>query len=217
MTNAPARVVKRASIQEIRSAELVDAAKRSIAERGLDKTTVRDVASYAGASPASIAYYFGSKEDLVLKALTEATEIFLEDAKAKVADEDTALAKLDRLAGLLLEPRSVMDVTWRLWLELRAHSVRQTWLRDVFQQGYDNWLAFVEGIIADGVADGEFRTVDTRAAAELFATASDGLSYHLLLARDEDAHALLASFRELFRSFLVAESKSGARKHAKAR
>lgn len=41
-------------------------------ERGVAKTTARDIASAAGVSLAAIGYHFGSKERLITEALTEA-------------------------------------------------------------------------------------------------------------------------------------------------
>lgn len=49
--------------------EILAAARRSFAERGFDRTTIRGVAGDAGVDAALVHHYFGSKEDLFLAAL----------------------------------------------------------------------------------------------------------------------------------------------------
>ena len=49
-------------------ASILDAARTQFAERGYDGTTVRDIAAAAAVDPALIIRYFGSKEDLFVRA-----------------------------------------------------------------------------------------------------------------------------------------------------
>jgi AcrR family transcriptional regulator len=48
---------------------ILDAARRSFAERGYDRTTIRGVAGEAGVDPALVAHYFGPKDALFGAAL----------------------------------------------------------------------------------------------------------------------------------------------------
>ncbi|GAA5092060.1 TetR/AcrR family transcriptional regulator [Nocardia iowensis] len=47
-------------------------ARKAIVERGVAKTTARDIAAAAGVSLAAIGYHFGSKEQLITEALADA-------------------------------------------------------------------------------------------------------------------------------------------------
>ncbi len=49
--------------------QILDAARRSFAERGFGATTIRAVASAADVDPSLVHHYFGSKDDLFLAAL----------------------------------------------------------------------------------------------------------------------------------------------------
>jgi AcrR family transcriptional regulator len=49
--------------------QILDAARRSFAERGFGATTIRAVASAAEVDPSLVHHYFGSKDDLFLAAL----------------------------------------------------------------------------------------------------------------------------------------------------
>jgi AcrR family transcriptional regulator len=57
--------------------DLLAGARKVILERGLAKTTARDIAGAAGVSLAAIGYHFGSKDRLIAEAITESvgTEI----------------------------------------------------------------------------------------------------------------------------------------------
>ncbi|QQR40228.1 TetR/AcrR family transcriptional regulator [Devosia rhizoryzae] len=49
--------------------QILEAARHAFAERGFDKTTVREIAAMAGVDPAMINHHFGNKEQLFLAAL----------------------------------------------------------------------------------------------------------------------------------------------------
>lgn len=67
--------------------DLLMGARRAILDRGLAKVTARDIAKEAGVSLAAIGYHFGSKDKLVMEALTEGvgTEIG-DEMDAAIAD-----------------------------------------------------------------------------------------------------------------------------------
>lgn len=67
-------------------ASILEAARTLFAERGYESTTVRDIASTAGADPALVIRYFGSKEDLFVRA-TE-FELRLPDVSAMKAGSE---------------------------------------------------------------------------------------------------------------------------------
>jgi AcrR family transcriptional regulator len=58
-------------------AALLDAARELFIERGFDHTTVRDIATLAGANQALLFRYFGSKEALFRAAMTSQSQEFL--------------------------------------------------------------------------------------------------------------------------------------------
>src|SRR5581483_2784551 len=63
-------------------ARIRDAAIRLFAERGIDGTTVRDIAKEAGVSPGLLRHHFGSKE-----ALREACDTYALDRLIKIKEE----------------------------------------------------------------------------------------------------------------------------------
>ena len=71
---------------------LLDAARELFAERGYDRTTLRDLGARAGADPALVARYFGSKEGLYRSVLvSEAAPGAVEGGPRGVAELLTGL------------------------------------------------------------------------------------------------------------------------------
>ena len=54
--------------------ELLEGAKKSLLELGFARTTARDIVARSGTNRASIGYHFGSKDALMLEAITSAME-----------------------------------------------------------------------------------------------------------------------------------------------
>ena len=68
MTSARRRTGRRPGSVDTRG-RILEAARQAFAERGLDGTSVRQVASDAGVDPALVHHYFGSKQRLFLAAM----------------------------------------------------------------------------------------------------------------------------------------------------
>lgn len=58
-----------------RRQEIVDAAAKLFASRGIDATTMADIAHETGVSPPTVANYFGTKENILTTLIFEGTEI----------------------------------------------------------------------------------------------------------------------------------------------
>lgn len=120
----------RAQQKEATRQRIVEAAGQAFAERGFDRTSVRQVASAAGVDPALVMYYFGSKRSLFQQVMGDPTadvevgdpaEFVLNGLIAKLDDQasaalaqlrsmltnddarDHARAQLTTLAGLLAQ------------------------------------------------------------------------------------------------------------------
>src|SRR5262247_4675572 len=96
----------RASDSHVRRTEFAEAAWRTIAERGLDAATVREVARGAGASTGRLVHYFRSKDELMLEALRHAGRVVRERMDALLA----GARGLAALRAVLLDALPVDEV-----------------------------------------------------------------------------------------------------------
>jgi AcrR family transcriptional regulator len=169
-----------------RRAQIVDAAARTITERGLPDTRVADIARAAGTSPALILYYFGSKDRLLAEALTYAEDRFFVRTAEELAEVRSARERLIRLIERSCDSQGE---TWAddfrsealLWLELWARSPRDPEVGRNRRALDRRWRDAIVDIVKDGQATGEFRERDPEEFALVLASLVDGLSVQVVL------------------------------------
>jgi AcrR family transcriptional regulator len=165
LTEAPRR-----RAPDVRPAQILDAAFHEFGERGLAGARLDDIAKRAGVAKGTIYLYFPTKEALfrdMVHTTIVATLAEAESTKAGLPSE-TAAAHLRRLGqGWWTYLRTErMQVLQRLvLLELSQFpDLMHFYAEDVIARG----RRVVSGIIARGVARGEFRAIDPQVAARQF-------------------------------------------------
>jgi AcrR family transcriptional regulator len=131
---------------------LLGAAARAFAERGFDRTTVRDIARLAGANQALVFRYFGSKEAL------------FEEVMTRGGREQLATTPPERLMEAALRTLLTRDRS-----DWRAHAL-EAFVRSI---GSDDAAAAIRGELSDGYV---------RALATLTDADDAELRAHLVLA-----------------------------------
>ncbi|MEJ2534267.1 MAG: TetR/AcrR family transcriptional regulator [Gammaproteobacteria bacterium] len=77
--------------------KLLKAAERRFGEHGYAATSIRSIAEEAGANPALVHYYFGTKRDLLLAVLDRAFEPLAGGVAALSSDPDAGLEQVTAL------------------------------------------------------------------------------------------------------------------------
>ena len=153
------RTVDRAA----RRAELVAAAARVFAERGVNATSVADIVRAAGVAQGTFYLYFESKDDVILAVVEDVAEQLMAGFVQVIQAPGTPVERLRLLVdGFADRSRdaSVTDVAAFI------HRPENVSLHDRFAEKFvPRLLPLVEGVIRDGVADGSFDVPDPRAAA----------------------------------------------------
>jgi AcrR family transcriptional regulator len=80
--------------------DLLAGARKVIEERGVAKTTARDIATEAGVSLAAIGYHFGSKEQLITEALIDTLDTSIGDSMGELIREGGGRSLNDAFAHL---------------------------------------------------------------------------------------------------------------------
>ncbi|MFD4570834.1 TetR/AcrR family transcriptional regulator [Streptomyces sp. NPDC058417] len=166
----------RMSVAERRE-DLLRAAVEQIEARGVAAVRIADVAAVLGVSNALVLYHFATKEKLVAAAFAYAAEGDLARLRKLLGRRTTALRRL-RSAVRWYAPTGQAK-GWRLWIEGWAVSLREPALREVARDLDRKWKAALTGVIADGVAAGEFRCPDPSGTALRLTALLDGLAVQL--------------------------------------
>jgi AcrR family transcriptional regulator len=158
-----------------RREEILRATVAQIAERGVAAIRVADVATALGVSTALVFYHFRSKDRLVAEAFAYAARRDL-DRLAQVAGSGGSARQRLLRALRLYHPSGSAAPGWRLWIDGWSAALREPELRRVCRRLDLRWRDTIAGLIAEGVAAGEFDCPDPEAAAWRITALIDGLS-----------------------------------------
>jgi TetR/AcrR family transcriptional regulator, cholesterol catabolism regulator len=86
-----------------RRQRLLDAAAQVIKEKGLEATSVNDIAERLGTDRASVYYYYGSKQEIFLALVRHAVEEVVVVAESIAASPESSTVRLKRLLRSALE------------------------------------------------------------------------------------------------------------------
>jgi AcrR family transcriptional regulator len=162
---------------------IVDTAERFFRDIGYQKTTVADIAKSLRMSPANVYRFFDSKKS-INEAVLERYKREQEEAIATIADEDRPAS--DRL-------RDILATSYRLnAARFAGHARMQEMVCAAMEESWDAILGHIERfdallgrVVAEGVANGEFRALDPIAATQCIRTAMIRFQHPLLMAQCE--------------------------------
>ena len=166
----------RPQIDHVRRPQILAAAAEVIAERGLGKTRIADVAERAETSSPAVIYWFGTKSKLLTAALQEDERRFDERMAERLEALDSPSAKLREIFEICAE-----DADWTLWLELWTRALHDEPMREAEQQVEGRWRAMLTEVIEEGRRTGEFTTDSPENAALAIGAMIDGLAVQVTI------------------------------------
>lgn len=182
MARSSAARTSRQEQVEQRRAELLEAAKQVVLERGLSHTRVADVAAATQVSGGLIHYHFATKDVLLTEMLRHEAERDIAKARRLATGTGNALQRLDRVMREFV-PSSRNDQTWVLWIDAWGAGLRDETLRTISEELDAAWNEMLFIVITDGVNAGDFTTSDARGVADRISALLDGLGLRVTLQR----------------------------------
>jgi AcrR family transcriptional regulator len=161
-------------VVETRRQQIEGVASTLFRQRGYAGTSVRDIARALDIQGASLYAHVDSKEDVLWSIVARAAERFHREVRPVV---DAPLPAPERLREMCrvhvrvvtsdLEHASVFLQEWKFLGEPR---------RDEIARRRDAYEAYFRGVIAEGVASGQFRPVDPLIGAAWILSALNGIA-----------------------------------------
>ena len=143
--------------------KIIDAALAIAAVKGFEMATTAEIAKQAGVSEGSIYNYFRTKDELLVNMVGEYAGSFLAELNEKIAAENSALDKIDRL------------IRFHIWFFTEKGNIFQVihgkrpgtkvQMARIIQVAIVPYVSLIEEIIREGIARGEFRKVNPEVAA----------------------------------------------------
>jgi AcrR family transcriptional regulator len=143
---------------------ILRAARRLFAQKGMEESTIRDIAREAGVSPASVVVHFKSKTALLEEALNRDIETALSELAASMPED---LELLDRLMHLAKGFFRLYDQNRKLYRALIRHTIFEpAGETPHITKVSELYLRFLSGLVEEGQARGIIKPeVDTTIAA----------------------------------------------------
>lgn len=173
--------------------EILYAAQRIIAEKGLNAVTFARLANESGKNAALISYYFGNKKGL----LECVVESILHDECLEVANGVRGLSDEPRVGSLISQLKKLAEARepYVAFFELLVHSLRHDATRQRMVDMYRWYISINEEMLeVDKAQDAESRRL-LRGVAKLLCAVGDGLAIQALI--DPEVFALEEPFDAL--------------------
>lgn len=170
----------RTADHEARRQQVTDAALRTIAEHGLARTTLADVADAAGVSVGLVQRYFRTKDDLLRLSITEIYRR-AEERFREVPLEAPLKDYLLRVTESLLPLDDARHAELRVWLEFLPATRHDPELSRMHHEATRSLVDGVTAVLEGACRSGEITAdVDARLEALSIVALVDGLALHHL-------------------------------------
>ena len=161
--------------------KLVDVARQLFAKRGLDNTTMNDIAAASGKGRRTLYTYFKSKEE-VFSAVIEKEMERMSDRLRLVADKD--LDPEDKLVQLVYTHLSLIKEAVVRNGNLRAEFFRNIWLVEKVRKRFDEAeIDILQKIVMQGIRQGKLDVVNIQLSVEIIHYCIKGLEVPYIFGR----------------------------------
>ena len=147
----------RTETEGLRKKQIMQATRDVISEKGLDRTTMRDIGQRAGMSAAIVCYYFDDKKRLMKETLMDASTTHRGTLDAIISSDQPPMQKFEAAVRDSLPISSEQQREWRLWLDYWAEAARDPDFRAFIADSEARFRGYLESIIREG-RGGIFRT-----------------------------------------------------------
>ena len=145
--------------------KIINAAAKFFGEKGYHNTTTSEIAEAAGVAAGTIYIYFTSKEELIVAVFEEFLGRHMERLQAGVESVNGPIARIRRLMTLGLELMESNPESAKIFLSQLRQST--TMIKTVAKRSSRAYKDIIEAVLADGVAKGVFREMNTTHVASM--------------------------------------------------
>lgn len=162
----PARPTKEELVKDFRTSEILEAARRVIAERGVEEASVERIAHEAGVAKGTIYLYFDNKEMLLARTAEHGFRELMTQSRDATRRAHGAVPKLEALVREMLEHSAEHQAFFQaLQRRTRLGDSQESMLAHEVGEQAESYASFVSSVIDEGIAAGEFRKLDSQRAA----------------------------------------------------
>ncbi len=160
---------------------LIDVARNVFAKKGLEDTTMNDIALASGKGRRTLYTYFNSRDELYYAVIEEELDR-MSDRMREVAAK--CINPEDKLLQLIYTHLSLVRETVNRNGNLRAEFFRDIWLVEKVRKNFDQTERdLLAKILMEGMRSGQFDVMDIRLAVDIIHYCTKGLEVPYIFGR----------------------------------
>lgn len=168
-----------------RSSEVADALQRAaldlFARQNYSTVTIKDIAAETGINSALIYYYFGSKEELFLKAVETTVEVAFQKFSDVSADAQSPVEIIASWIEIHIIQFVLLQKLAKISLDYASTRNRTQRIDRAIRTFYDKESVVLGRAIREGIEQGIFRAVDPEAMSVFISTFLDGCLFRSVM------------------------------------
>ena len=187
----------------LRRVQIIDAALREIAAKGMNNITVESIAKAAGLSKGGVTHYFKSKDDICEAVFKAFFDLIFQRSKNNIDRCSDPLSKLLSFGWLYNWQDPDVSTGYPLLFDFMAEACHKESYRTLFHEWVNNWVELLKKAIIEGNDERIFNCSDPDATAKAISAVYHGLAVRWYI--DRDSHSTqwaIASFTDAINGLL---------------
>ncbi len=169
-------------LEAIRKAQIIDAALRTIAERGCANVTMDDICKTAGLSKGGLAHYYKSKNDLFKAVFLEFFQRIFVRGEETMGTFDDPLDQLLSFEWLYDAEDPDVKTGYPMLYDFMSIAVHDQEYRELFSDWINNWVKLLKKALILGQSQGLYQNVDAEPVARTISAIYQGVATRWYLA-----------------------------------
>lgn len=165
----------RPDVSDLRREQILNAALALFSKKGIDSTSMSEIAKQCELSKATIYHYFDSKDDMVIALLNS---LFAHDADAFEAFQNQSYGASQRLmtyAKSYATTVSTQPHLFAVFIEFYSNSIRRELIREILAGYFEAYAIAFTQVFQQGYENGEFQRGNSQLAADTFISLLEGV------------------------------------------
>ena len=180
---------KKELLQKFRTEGILDAAIKVIAQKGLEKATMEQVADEAGISKATIYLYFKNKDDLYYHCVMTRFEKIMCLMRQAVEGVDDPIERIKVLVNTQVNAMEVEKDFFRVFFTERMSLFldQSTEFGQGFFKKHEEYEGLITGALKEGMDSGTLRQIDPKKAFSILFAMIRGMAMFNIICEERES------------------------------
>jgi AcrR family transcriptional regulator len=182
-------MAEKITLEAIRKSQILDAAVKTLSDRGSRNVTLDDVARASGLSKGGVTHYYRNKDELFKASFRAFFDRIFQRGREEMDRHDEPMEKLLSFTWIINEDDSDIHLGYPLLFDAMSLASHDEEYRALLRDWFARWVALLKEALEEGVRKGQFTISDFDGTARAISAAYQGVATRWYL--DREAHSSL--------------------------